>query len=91
MEEERRVALEALAEKSQQVQDLQKHMAELEETLTQRFGLLIWFLVRHETSEHPPIIIIFLLQQEQVCCAFKGAGQSESRIWSPGNVHTCGV
>lgn len=63
MEEERRVALEALAEKSQQVQDLQKHGADLEEILTQRSGSLIRLLVRHETSEHP------LSSSSSSCCS----------------------
>lgn len=46
MEEERQVALETLAQKSQQVQDLQKDRADLEEMLTQRCDLLIWLLIR---------------------------------------------
>lgn len=46
MEEERQVALETLAQKSQQVQDLQKDRTDLEEMLTQRCDLLIWLLIR---------------------------------------------
>lgn len=47
MEEERQVALETLAQKSQQVQELQKDRADLEEMLTQRCGSLIWVLIRN--------------------------------------------
>lgn len=47
MEEQRQVALETLAQKSQQVQDMQKDMADLEEMLIQRCGIWIWVSIRN--------------------------------------------